>query len=331
MKKTNKMLAGLVIGTMAFAGLGGMPVDNANLSAGIQNVAYADVNTNNIKLVSGKFDYETNIYTLEFSGISAKNLGQVQDFVLMADFDGDIYRGNLEPGNYSVEDKNGKMVVSFLGQNMAGISLVFKDLYLGVNFKTNQGEKVVLDRIQALNLKSYKAQSKQMLFDKLDKSLLNKQEIDYINKIIDRGDSIVAVTSDYRTILDVIYNMGEKLDQMASTGNYTTDQLDAKTHELFIAGLEEMMPSLKQAPKKEAKKETPKKENKKEKTLSQVEKLKASIDDNKIITKAAQLLLDTVPDLNKEVTTKLQNLIKKSDALIVKAEKALEKLEKAGK
>lgn len=335
MKKTNKMLAGLVIGTMAFAGLGGMPVDNANLSAGIQNVAYADVNTNNIKLVSGKFDYETNIYTLEFSGISAKNLGQVQDFVLMADFDGDIYRGNLEPGNYSVEDKNGKMVVSFPGQNMAGISLVFKDLYLGVNFKTNQCEKVVLDRIQALNLKSYKAQSKQMLFDKLDKSLLNKQEIDYINKIIDRGDSIVAVTSDYRTILDVIYNMGEKLDQMASTGNYTTYQLDAKTHELFIAGLEEMMPSLKkapkQAPKKEAKKETPKKENKKEKNLSQVEKLKASIDDNKIITKAAQLLLDTVPDLNKEVTTKLQNLIKKSDALIVKAEKALEKLEKAGK
>lgn len=35
MKKTNKMLAGLVIGTMAFPGLGGMPVDNANLSAGI--------------------------------------------------------------------------------------------------------------------------------------------------------------------------------------------------------------------------------------------------------------------------------------------------------
>lgn len=29
------MLAGLVIGTMAFPGLGGMPVDNANLSAGI--------------------------------------------------------------------------------------------------------------------------------------------------------------------------------------------------------------------------------------------------------------------------------------------------------
>lgn len=186
----------------------------------------------------------------------------------MADFDGDIYRGNLEPGNYSVEDKNGKMVVSFPGQNMAGISLVFKDLYLGVNFKTNQCEKVVLDRIQALNLKSYKAQSKQMLFDKLDKSLLNKQEIDYINKIIDRGDSIVAVTSDYRTILDVIYNMGEKLDQMASTGNYTTYQLDAKTHELFIAVLEEMMPSLKQAPKQESKKETPKKEDKKEKNLS---------------------------------------------------------------
>ena len=268
MKKTNKMLAGLVIGTMAFAGLVAMPVDNANLSAGIQNVAYADVNTNNIKLVSGIYDGERNIYTLEFSGISAKNLGQVQDFVLMANFDGDIYRGNLEPGNYSVEDKNGKMVVSFPGQNMAGISLVFKDLYLGVNFKPNQGEKVVLDRIQALNLKSYKAQSKQMLFDKLDKSLLNKQEIDYINKIIDRGDSIVAVTSDYRTILDVLYNMGEKLDQMASTGNYTTDQLDAKTHELFLAGLQEMMPSLKQAPKQDSKKETPKKENKKEKTLS---------------------------------------------------------------
>lgn len=122
---------------------------------------------------------------------------------------------------------------------------------------------------------------------------------------------------------------------MASTGNYTTDQLDAKTHEMLVAGLEEMIPSLKKAPKqaskKEAKKETPKKEDKKEKNLSQVEKLKASIDDNKIITKAAQLLLDTVPDLNKEVTTKLQNLIKKSDALIVKAEKALEKLEKAGK
>lgn len=325
------MLAGLVIGTMAFAGIGGMPVDNANLSAGIQNVAYADVNTNNIKLVSGIYDGERNIYTLEFSGISAKNLGQVQDFVLMANFDGDIYRGNLEPGNYSVEDKNGKMVVSFPGQNMAGISLVFKDLYLGVNFKPNQGEKVVLDRIQALNLKSYKAQSKQMLFDKLDKSLLNKQEIDYINKIIDRGDSIVAVTSDYRTILDVLYNMGEKLDQMASTGNYTTDQLDAKTHELFLAGLQEMMPSLKQAPKQDSKKETPKKENKKEKNLSQVDRLKASIEDNKITTKAAQLLLDTVPDLNKEVTTKLQDLIKKSDALIVKAEKALEKLEKAGK
>lgn len=325
------MLAGLVIGTMAFAGIGGMPVDNANLSAGIQNVAYADVNTNNIKLVSGIYDGERNIYTLEFSGISAKNLGQVQDFVLMANFDGDIYRGNLEPGNYSVEDKNGKMVVSFPGQNMAGISLVFKDLYLGVNFKPNQGEKVVLDRIQALNLKSYKAQSKQMLFDKLDKSLLNKQEIDYINKIIDRGDSIVAVTSDYRTILDVLYNMGEKLDQMASTGNYTTDQLDAKTHELFLAGLQEMMPSLKQAPKQDSKKETPKKENKKEKNLSQVDRLKASIEDNKITTKAAQLLLDTVPDLNKEVTTKLQDFIKKSDALIVKAEKALEKLEKAGK
>ena len=325
------MLAGLVIGTMAFAGIGGMPVDNANLSAGIQNVAYADVNTNNIKLVSGIYDGERNIYTLEFSGISAKNLGQVQDFVLMANFDGDIYRGNLEPGNYSVEDKNGKMVVSFPGQNMAGISLVFKDLYLGVNFKTNQGEKVVLDRIQALNLKSYKAQSKQMLFDKLDKSLLNKQEIDYINKIIDRGDSIVAVTSDYRTILDVLYNMGEKLDQMASTGNYTTDQLDAKTHELFLAGLQEMMPSLKQAPKQDSKKETPKKENKKEKNLSQVDRLKASIEDNKITTKAAQLLLDTVPDLNKEVTTKLQDFIKKSDALIVKAKKALEKLEKAGK
>lgn len=129
--------------------------------------------------------------------------------------------------------------------------------------------------------------------------------------------------------------MGEKLDQMASTGNYTTYQLDAKTHELFIAGLEEMMPSLKQAPKqapkKEAKKETSKKENKKEKTLSQVEKLKVSIDDNKITTKAAQLLLDTVPDLSKEVTVKLQDLIKKSNTLIVKAEKALEKLEKAGK
>ncbi len=59
---------------------------------------------------------------------------------------------------------------------------------------------------------------------------------------------------------------------MASTGNYTTDQLDAKTHELFIAGLEEMMPSLKkapkQAPKQESKKETPKKEDKKEKNLS---------------------------------------------------------------
>ena len=177
----------------------------------------------------------------------------------MANFDGDIYRGNLAPGNYSVEDKNGKMVVSFPGQNMAGISLVFKDLYLGVNFKPNQGEKVVLDRIQALNLKSYKAQSKQILFDKLDKSLLNKQEIDYINKIIDRGDSIVAVTSDYRTILDVLYNMGEKLDQMVSTGNYATDQLDAKTHELFIAGLEEMMPSLKQAPKQAPKQESKKK------------------------------------------------------------------------
>ena len=129
--------------------------------------------------------------------------------------------------------------------------------------------------------------------------------------------------------------MGEKLDQMVSTGNYTDDQLNAKTHEMLVAGLEEMMPSLKKAPKKEAKKEskkeTPKKENKKEKNLSKVDRLKASIEDNKITTKAAQLLLDTVPDLNKEVTTKLQDLIKKSDALIVKAEKALEKLEKAGK
>lgn len=107
-----------------------------------------------------------------------------------------------------------------------------------------------------------------MLFDKLDKSLLNKQEIDYINKIIDRGDSIVAVTSDYRTILDVLYNMGEKLDQMVSTGNYTDDQLNAKTHEMLVAVLEEMMPSLKQAPKQESKKETPKKEDKKEKNLS---------------------------------------------------------------
>lgn len=331
MKKTNKMLAGLVIGTMAFAGLAAMPVENANLSAGIQNVAYASVNKKNVKLAKGSYDANRNVYTFELTGLNSKDLGPVDEFFVASNFDGDLYTGVIDPGNYSIEDKNGKMVISFPGQNLANFSIAFRNAYLGMSIKPNQGEKVVLDSLEALDLKSYKQVSKDMLHERINKDLITKQELENINKIIDRGNSVFAVVTDCRALLNMFDEVGGELSGMVASGKYSKDQIDAKTRELLGKRLEEIMPSLKQAPKQESKKETPKKENKKEKNLSQVDRLKASIEDNKITTKAAQLLLDTVPDLNKEVTTKLQDLIKKSDALIVKAEKALEKLEKAGK
>lgn len=49
------------------------------------------------------------------------------------------------------------------------------------------------------------------------------------------------------------------------------------------------------------------------------------------MTKAAQILLDTVPDLGEELTQKLQDLVKDSQALVKQAEKALAKLEGSSK
>lgn len=326
MKKSNKMLAGLVIGTMAFAGLAAMPGDSASFSSAVQNIAYADVNTNNIKVTNLTYDYDRKIYTLEFTGVSAKNLGPVDDFVVVNYYDGGLLRRKLKTGDYSLEDKNGKMVVSFPGDYLKTVSIVFKDLYLGVNFAAEKGDGISVDYIQAYDLESYRKEAKEMLFGSIDRSYFNKKELDYINKIYARGDSVLKITQDYGAILKIFDDIAPTIDQMEKSGKYTANQMNDKTHELITKGLEKLLNI------NTNKQETPKKTEKKE--LSKAQKLRNAIEQNKITTKAAQLLLDTVPNLGKDLTQKLKTLMEESNDLVEKAEKMLVKLEqdeKAGK
>lgn len=215
------------------------------------------------------------------------------------------------------------MVVSFPGEEIRNISLVFKNLYLGVNFIPEKGEGISVDSVEVLNLESYRKDNKQMLFKSINKNIFNKKELDYIDQIFARGDSIMTISQNHVKIKKVISDFGPTLDEMEASGKYTSEQIVAKSHELFTAGLEKILygKALEQKPKKE----TPKKE------LSVKENLKKAIYDNKIMTKAAQLLLDTVPDLGEELTQKLQDLVKDSQALVKQAEKALAKLEGSNK
>lgn len=320
MKKSNKMIAGLVIGTMAFAGLAAMPVDDASLNSAVQNVAYADVDTSKVRLTKASFDSESKMYTLEFSGLSASILGEINNFML-----GTYVKGNnsvsLGASDYKLEDKDGKMILSFPGENVKSIYIMFKNLYLNVDFKPIQGDKVIIEFAQALNLETYRKEAKELLFDQIDKNIFDKKQLDYVNKIYARGDSILAISKDYEAIILMFNEMAQKLEKFVATGKYSDDQLNAKTYELITQGLEEILST------NTNKQETPKKTEKKE--LSTAEKLKNAINQNKITTKAAQLLLDTVPNLGKDLTQKLQTLIKESEALVEKAEKMLVKLEQA--
>lgn len=317
MKKSDKVLAGIVIGTMAFVGLTAMPLDN--VSARIQNVAYADVNTKNIKVSNLSYDYDRKIYTLEFTGISAKNLGPVDDFVVVNYADGGLLRRNLKAGNYSIEDKNGKMVVSFPGDYIKNVSILFKDLYLGVTFVAEKGDGISVDYVHAYNLESYRKEAKEMLFSSMNRSLFNKKELAYIDKIYARGDRVLKITQDYGAILKIFDEIAPKIKQMEATGKYTGAQLNDKTHEMITKGLEKLLNVNTKS------QESPKKAEKKD--ISTVQKLKSAIDQNRITTKAAQLLLDTVPNLGKDLTQKLKTLIKESENLVAKAEKMLVKLE----
>lgn len=323
MKKSNKVLASALIGTVVFSALAAAPANSLKSNLGIENVAYADVNTNNIKVSNFTYDYDRNIYTLEFIGLSDKDFGSVDDFVVVNYTDGGLVRNNLKAGDYSLEDENGKMVVSFPGDYLKTVSIVFKDLYLGVNFVTEKGEGISVGYIHAYDLESYRHEAKEMLFDSIDRSYFTKKELDYIDKIYARGNRVLKVTQDYGAILKIFDDIAPTIDKMEKSGKYTSNQLNEKTHELITEGLEKLLNI------KTNKQETPKKTE--EKKLSTTEKLKKAIYDNKIMTKAAQLLLDTVPDLGEELTQKLQDLVKDSQALVKQAEKALAKLEGSNK
>lgn len=325
MNKSNKVLASALIGTVVFSALSVAPANSLKSNLGIENVAYADVNTNNVKLTNFTYDYDSKINTLEFTGLSSKNLGPVDEFLgVFWSNDGPVSR-SIKYGDYSLEDKNGKMVVSFPGEEIRNISLVFKNLYLGVNFIPEKGEGISVDSVDVLNLESYRKDNKQMLFKSINKNVFNKKELDYIDQIFARGDSIMTISKNHVRIKKVISDFGPTLDEMEASGKYTSDQIVAKSHEFITAGLEKILygKALEQKPQKEA--------PKKEKEASVKENLKKAIYDNKIMTKAAQLLLDTVPDLGEELTQKLQDLVKDSQALVKQAEKALAKLEGSNK
>lgn len=313
---------------MVFSSLAAAPANRLKSNLGIENIAYADVNTNNIKLTNFTYDYDSKINTLEFTGLSSKNLGRVDEFSGVFWSNDGLVSRSIKYGDYSLEDKNGKMVVSFPGEEIRNISLVFKNLYLGVNFIPEKGEGISVDSVDVLNLESYRKDNKQMLFKSINKNVFNKKELDYIDQIFARGDSIMTISHNHVKIKKVISDFGPTLDEMEASGKYTSEQIVAKSHEFITAGLETILygKALEEKTQKEKpKKETPKKE------LSVKENLKKAIYNNKIMTKAAQLLLDTVPDLGEELTQKLQDLVKDSQALVRQAEKALAKLEGSNK
>ncbi|WP_299031362.1 hypothetical protein [uncultured Anaerococcus sp.] len=66
---------------MIFSSLAAAPANRLKSNLGIENIAYADVNTNNIKLTNFTYDYDSKINTLEFTGLSSKNLGPVDEFL----------------------------------------------------------------------------------------------------------------------------------------------------------------------------------------------------------------------------------------------------------
>ena len=328
MKKTNKMLAGLVVGTMAFAGLAAVKIDNPNLSTRIQNVAYADVNANKVKLVNSTFNSANNTNTLEFSGLSLENLGPVYEFMVISRVNGGTNKVKLGADKYSIEDLDGKMVLTFPGKNVKNVNLVFKNTYLGLHFKPNQGGKFALDHVQVLNLEEFRNNAKVMLFDTIDRNLFNQKQLYYIDKIYARGDSILAITEDYKSIVGMFQGIAQKINQMRLSRNYTEDQMADKTQIFLEEGLEKILsvkPKIQGPQKQVAKKASPKKNDKKAQNTT--EKLREAINKNKIVTRAAKLLLDTVPNLSKDLKTKLNTLMKESEDLLAKAEKMLEELE----
>ena len=64
-----------------------------------------------------------------------------------------------------------------------------------------------------------------------------------------------------------------------------------------------------------------------EKVKLQRKRLEKSLEENRIAVKAAKLLLDITPEKVKPVKAELVKLIKNSEALAVKAEEALKKLD----
>ena len=231
------------------------------------------------------------------------------------------------------------MVVSFPGENLTSIALTYNEALFGITFKGGSGQKFVVEALDVFNLKEFKENIKKRIFGMY--ANLSDQEKEYISKLIDKENTIPNIMNNYGEFQNIYDVITEEYGQEKASGKYTDEQLDARAHAKLAKFFEDMMPDLAKAPKKEVKKETKKevkkeskKETKKEEVkekLSAKDKLKASIEDNKITKKAAQTLLDTVPNLSKDLTQKLQNLIKKSETIIVRAEKALEKLEKADK